>query len=72
MRGALGGAIKPAVRIRCPICHRERDIADDAPHRPFCSSRCKTIDLGNWLGEAYRFSRPVEESDDDDSFRGIN
>lgn len=60
------------MRIRCPICHRESDIPDDAPHRPFCSSRCKTIDLGNWLGEAYRITRPLEENDDEDSFRGVN
>jgi len=65
------------VRIRCPICHRDRDIADDAPHRPFCSSRCKTIDLGNWLGEAYRFSSPIDLDDSmgaetDDESRGVN
>jgi hypothetical protein len=42
---------------------------DDYPPRPFCSERCKTIDLGNWLGEAYRFSRPLHTEDgDDDEF----
>ena len=35
----------------------------DAPHRPFCSSRCKSIDLGVWLDGAYRISRPLEEQD---------
>jgi endogenous inhibitor of DNA gyrase (YacG/DUF329 family) len=35
-------------------------------HRPFCSQRCRTIDLGSWLTGAYRISRPVEEEDLDE------
>ena len=27
---------------------------DDWPHFPFCSAKCKLIDLGRWLGEEYR------------------
>ena len=38
-------------------------LAADAPHRPFCSERCKSIDLGSWLEGSYRISRPVEEED---------
>jgi endogenous inhibitor of DNA gyrase (YacG/DUF329 family) len=34
----------------------------DLPYLPFCSARCKTIDLGRWLGEAYHL--PAEEQDD--------
>ena len=41
----------------CPICRRE--VPDGAEHRPFCSARCKDVDLGNWLNEAYRISRPM-------------
>lgn len=55
------------MRIRCPICKRElENIAPDFAFRPFCSQRCKTIDLGNWLGEAYRFSRAVHPDERDD------
>lgn len=36
---------------RCPTC-RKAFVDSDA--RPFCSTRCRTIDLGDWLGEAYR------------------
>lgn len=43
---------------RCPICTKELPPAP-APHRPFCSPRCKDIDLGNWLTEGYRVSRPM-------------
>jgi endogenous inhibitor of DNA gyrase (YacG/DUF329 family) len=43
------------MRIECPICKR---VVPDAPPdfgpRPFCSTPCKMIDLGNWLSETYR------------------
>jgi uncharacterized protein len=49
------------VRPRCPICSAELDAAaEGAPSAPFCSARCKKIDLGNWLGGAYRISTPLD------------
>jgi uncharacterized protein len=49
---------------RCPICKRQLPVLDaDAPYKPFCSPRCKSIDLGGWLEGRYRISRPVEEED---------
>ncbi len=40
--------------MRCPVC--EREFAPDASTaQPFCSDRCRTIDLGRWLGESYSF-----------------
>jgi endogenous inhibitor of DNA gyrase (YacG/DUF329 family) len=41
-------------RLRCPICGVEFDPAQSTS-KPFCSERCRTIDLGRWLGEAYHF-----------------
>ena len=38
--------------MRCPVCNREFDTATSAA-LPFCSERCRTIDLGRWLGEVY-------------------
>jgi uncharacterized protein len=35
-------------RVRCPTCERELEW-DRAPFRPFCSERCRLIDLGAWL-----------------------
>ncbi len=35
-------------RVKCPTCHRDLDW-DTAPFRPFCSERCRLIDLGAWL-----------------------
>jgi uncharacterized protein len=36
--------------VKCPTCRREIDWAS-APFRPFCSERCRLIDLGAWLSE---------------------
>jgi endogenous inhibitor of DNA gyrase (YacG/DUF329 family) len=45
---------------RCPICGEElpATLPRDAAHRPFCSERCRLIDLGRWLGERYRLAEP--------------
>jgi endogenous inhibitor of DNA gyrase (YacG/DUF329 family) len=43
--------------MRCPICQREFERAESNA-LPFCSERCRTIDLGRWLGESYAL--PVE------------
>jgi len=37
-----------SVRVKCPTCRRDLNW-DDAPFRPFCSERCRLIDLGAWL-----------------------
>ena len=36
--------------VKCPTCRREIDWAN-APFKPFCSDRCRLIDLGAWLSE---------------------
>jgi endogenous inhibitor of DNA gyrase (YacG/DUF329 family) len=38
--------------LRCPICERAFEAAA-SPAVPFCSDRCRQIDLGRWLGEHY-------------------
>lgn len=46
------------IPLRCPICSKEREgRTADWPDYPFCSPRCRLIDLGRWLGEAYRVPR---------------
>ncbi|HTQ37953.1 MAG TPA: DNA gyrase inhibitor YacG [Pirellulales bacterium] len=51
-------------RIRCPICNEEFDPEQSAA-MPFCSERCRRIDLGRWLDERYALpiERPEEEQD---------
>jgi endogenous inhibitor of DNA gyrase (YacG/DUF329 family) len=50
-------------QIRCPICERTFD-AEASKSMPFCSPRCRQIDLGRWLGEKY--SVPVERLDEEE------
>ena len=45
---------KRTLPMRCPLCDAEFDPAE-SPAMPFCSERCKLIDLGRWLEEGYSF-----------------
>jgi endogenous inhibitor of DNA gyrase (YacG/DUF329 family) len=52
---------------RCPVCHVEVDL-ERSPGSPFCSDRCRLVDLGRWLDESYGVpvpDRSGEDSDDD-------
>lgn len=42
----------PVPHVKCPTCQREIDWSQ-APFRPFCSERCRLIDLGAWLTEKH-------------------
>jgi endogenous inhibitor of DNA gyrase (YacG/DUF329 family) len=56
---------------RCPICETPMPGNwNEYPAYPFCSPRCKLIDLGRWLSEGYRI--PSETSDEDRSGPGDN
>jgi endogenous inhibitor of DNA gyrase (YacG/DUF329 family) len=54
--------------MRCPIC--KKSVSDATPgaespkYFPFCSERCKLIDLGNWISTGYRI--PVKNADEDE------
>jgi len=50
------------INVRCPICDRLMRGQDAAewPQFPFCSDRCRLIDLGRWLGDAYRITPETE------------
>jgi hypothetical protein len=59
---------QPGSPLLCPICKTPVDEADrsrPASSFPFCSPRCKLIDLGRWLGGKYQI--PVVEEDESDS-----
>ncbi len=43
--------------MRCPICKKE--VALTGPCAPFCSERCRLIDLGKWASEEYVISTPL-------------
>lgn len=44
---------KSLPQVPCPICRKMTDWYDN-PYRPFCSERCKLLDLGAWASEGYR------------------
>ena len=48
--------------VTCPTCAREVLWSTDNEARPFCSERCKLIDLGAWAEESYRVA--VKEEPD--------
>lgn len=39
--------------MKCPTCDKEATWQDN-PYRPFCSERCKLVDLGKWVNDEYR------------------
>ncbi len=41
-------------RMSCPICRRPVAERSENAAYPFCSERCRLVDLGRWLGEDYR------------------
>lgn len=62
------GLGEPMTEARCSTCGREMPgERANWPQFPFCSARCRQIDLGRWLGEVYRIpkSTPEEEAEPD-------
>jgi uncharacterized protein len=43
--------------MKCPICRKE--VTRENPEFPFCSERCRVIDLGNWASGKYVISSPL-------------
>ena len=50
---------------RCPSCEKPVPERAENPAYPFCSARCRAIDLGKWLGEEYRVADKHPELDED-------
>lgn len=49
--------------VSCPQCGKPAEWSTSNRYRPFCSERCRLLDLGAWANESYRI--PVAESKDD-------
>ncbi|HYO84067.1 MAG TPA: DNA gyrase inhibitor YacG [Bryobacteraceae bacterium] len=47
--------------MKCPICRKPTRLGE--PDSPFCSERCRLIDLGNWSSEEYVISTPLRPDD---------
>lgn len=55
--------------MKCPIC--KKPVKFGEPYMPFCSERCKLLDLGVWASEGYVISTPIDptspkEADEED------
>ena len=46
-------------KVRCPTCRKSGDWLTGR-HAPFCSHRCKLVDLGQWFNEEHRVSEPLK------------
>ncbi|RJG07789.1 DNA gyrase inhibitor YacG [Noviherbaspirillum cavernae] len=57
-----------ATIVDCPTCGKKVEWSEENRFRPFCSERCKQIDLGAWAEEKYAIPAvtPPQEADDDD------
>ncbi|MGE5892698.1 MAG: DNA gyrase inhibitor YacG [bacterium] len=52
------------MEIKCPVCRKAVDWENN-PWKPFCSERCKLIDLGAWASEEYFIPGKKEEEEDE-------
>ncbi len=52
------------MKVSCPKCKKKFEYYD-SKSRPFCTERCKMIDLGHWLDESYTISTKGDAMDDD-------
>ncbi len=52
--------------MNCPICQKPSSPKAANPAYPFCTERCRAVDLGKWLGEEYRVpAGPADEQEDE-------
>jgi uncharacterized protein len=51
------------LQLHCPIC--KKPVEKDDPDFPFCSERCRTIDLGKWASGQYVISSPLKDTADE-------
>ena len=53
---------RKVVKLRCPIC--KKPVKSTDPDSPFCSDRCRMIDLGKWASGQYVISSPVTDAEE--------
>ncbi|MBA1244031.1 MULTISPECIES: DNA gyrase inhibitor YacG [Pseudomonas] len=50
--------------VNCPTCGAPVEWSSASPNRPFCSDRCKLIDLGAWASEEHKIAGREESEDE--------
>ena len=62
--------MKEIKKVACPICAKLSTWTNENAFRPFCSERCKLIDLGEWADETYRVTgekiKPEQAADENE------
>ncbi|PCI60244.1 MAG: DNA gyrase inhibitor YacG [Methylophilaceae bacterium] len=53
-------------QVPCPNCKTLSEFSPQNPYRPFCSQRCKMIDLGEWAKENYKIPDKTPPKDIDE------
>lgn len=53
----------PKPRLKCPTCKKQEVVAAN-PDFPFCSERCRLLDLGKWASGGYVISSPVQDAEE--------
>jgi len=53
---------KRSIKLRCPIC--KKPVKNSDADFPFCSDRCRLIDLGKWASGGYVISSPVTDTEE--------
>jgi uncharacterized protein len=51
------------IRLQCPTC--KKTVKSEGADFPFCSDRCRLIDLGKWASGQYVISSPVQDTDEE-------
>jgi uncharacterized protein len=64
-----GSTAKPARAVPCPTCATPTPYRLDNPDRPFCSERCRLIDLGAWASGSFRLAVDAPPDPENDSPR---
>ena len=62
--------MQPVRKVSCPACGKQTVFGPENKWRPFCSERCKTLDLGDWAAERYRVASEEKLEDTDDEKKG--
>lgn len=58
--------------VNCPTCAKPVEWKAENRFRPFCSERCKKIDLGAWANEEYRVSQTAPSEDEEGSLSSLS
>lgn len=60
---------QPKGKLKCPIC--KQPVAKHAEDFPFCSERCRLLDLGKWASGQYVVSSALQDASDEGEIQNL-